>query len=47
MCKILKINIKLLTTYYFEIDNQIKRINAVIKHYFQIFINYMQNDWIK
>ncbi len=47
MCKILKIDIKLSTTYYFEINDQIERINAVIKHYLQVFINYMQNDWVK
>jgi len=33
--------------YYSEINDQIKRINAVMKHYLQVFINYMQNDWAK
>ncbi len=47
MCKMLKINVKLLTTYHSEIDDQIKRINAVMKHYLQVFVNYMQNDWAK
>ncbi len=47
MCKMLKINIKLLTTYHFEIDDQIKKVNAVMKHYLWVFINYMQNDWAK
>ncbi len=47
MCKMLKIDAKLLTTYHFEIDDQIKRINAVMKHYLQVFVNYMQDDWIK
>jgi len=47
MCKMLKINIKLLTMYYSEIDNQIERINAVMKHYLRVFVNYMQNDWAK
>ncbi len=47
MCKMLKINVKLSTTYYFKINDQIKRINAVMKHYLWIFINYMQNDWAK
>ncbi len=47
MCKMLKINIKLSTTYHSEIDDQIKKINAVMKHYFQVFVNYMQNDWVK
>jgi len=44
MCKMLKINAKLSMMYHSEIDDQIKRSNAVIKHYLQVFINYMQND---
>ncbi len=47
MCKMLKINVKLSTTYHSEIDDQIERINAVMKHYLRVFINYMQNDWAK
>ncbi len=47
MCKMLKINTKLSTTYHFEINDQIKKINAVMKHYLQVFVNYMQNDWTK
>jgi len=44
MCKILKIDIKLSKTYHFEINDQIEKVNAVMKHYLQVFINYMQND---
>ena len=47
MCKMLKINVKLLIMYHSEINDQIKKVNTVIKHYLQAFINYMQNDWIK
>ncbi len=47
MCKMLKIDVKLSTMYHSEINDQIKKINAVMKHYFQVFINYMQNDWVK
>ncbi len=47
MCKMLKINFKLSTMYHSEINDQIERINAVMKHYLWIFINYMQNDWAK
>ncbi len=47
MCKMLKIDAKLSTTYHFEINDQIEKVNAVIKHYLQVFINYMQNDWAK
>ena len=43
----LRIDAKLSTTYHFEIDDQIERINAIIKHYLQVFVNYMQNDWAK
>ncbi len=47
MCKMLKIDAKLLMMYHSEINDQIERINAVMKHYLQVFINYMQNDWTK
>ncbi len=44
MCKMLKINAKLSMIYHFEIDDQIEKVNAIMKHYFQVFVNYMQND---
>ncbi len=47
MCKMLKINAKLLMIYHSEINDQIERINTIMKHYFQVFINYMQNNWVK
>ena len=47
MCKMLKIDVKLSMTYHFEIDDQIKRVNAVMKHYLRVFVHYMQNDWAK
>ncbi len=47
MCKMLKINVKLSTMYHSEINDQIEKINVVMKHYLQVFINYMQNDWVK
>ncbi len=47
MCKMLKINAKLSIMYHFKINNQIERINAVMKHYLRVFVNYMQNDWAK
>ena len=46
-CQMLKIDARFFIAYYFEIDEQTKRFNAVVKHYFRIFCNYMQNDWIK
>ena len=33
--------------YHFEINDQIEKINVIMKHYLQVFINYMQNDWAK
>ncbi len=47
ICKMLKIDVKLSMMYHFEIDDQIKKVNAVMKHYFRVFINYMQDDWVK
>ncbi len=47
ICKMLKINVKLSMMYHFKINDQIKKVNAVIKHYVWVFINYMQNDWAK
>jgi len=40
----LKIDVKLSMMYHSEFDDQIEKINAVMKHYLQVFINYMQND---
>ncbi len=47
ICKMLKINVKLLMMYHSEIDNQIERVNAIMKHYLRVFVNYMQNNWAK
>ena len=33
--------------YHFETDEQTERVNAVIKYYFWVFVNYIQNDWVK
>ena len=45
--QMLKIDVKLSTVYHSETDRQIERINAIMKHYFWAFVNYMQNDWAK
>ncbi len=47
MCKMLKINVKLFTAYHLEINDQIERFNAVMKHYLWVYVNYMQDDWAK
>jgi len=44
MCIMLKINVKLSMMYHSEINDQIEKVNAVMKHYLQVFVNYMQND---
>ncbi len=33
--------------YHSEINDQIEKVNVIMKHYLQVFINYMQNDWVK
>ena len=43
----LKIDARLFIAYHFEIDEQTKRFNVVVKYYFRVFCNYIQNDWIK
>ena len=45
--QMLKINIKLSIIYHSEMNEQTERVNAVMKHYLWVFINYMQNDWAK
>ena len=47
LCKILKIDVKLFIAYHSKIDDQIERVNVVMKYYFRAFVNYMQNDWVK
>ena len=43
----LRINAKYFTAYYSKTDKQTEHLNANIKHYLQVFINYMQDDWAK
>ena len=45
--QMLKINAKLSITYHPKMDGQTERINAVMEHYLQAFVNYMQDDWAK
>ena len=47
LCQMLKIDVRFFITYHFETDEQTKRFNVVVKHYFRVFCNYMQNNWIK
>ena len=34
-------------SYHSETDEQTERPNAIMKHYLQAFINYMQDNWAK
>ena len=45
--QMLKIDVKLFTTYHPKTDEQTERVNTVMEHYLQAFVNYMQNDWAK
>ena len=43
----LKIHHKLLTIYYLQMNEQMKRMNQTLKQYFKCYINYKQNDWVQ
>ena len=43
----LRIDAKYFTAYHPETDEQTERPNAIMKHYLQAFVNYMQDDWAK
>ena len=38
---------KYFTAYHPETDEQMEHSNAIMKHYLQVFVNYMQDDWAK
>ena len=40
----LKIKHKLLTIFYFQINDQTKKLNVFMKQYFRIYVNFEQND---
>ena len=43
----LKIDAKLSIAYHPKTNDQIKRVNVVIKHYLRVFVNYMQDNQAK
>ena len=43
----LRIDAKYFTAYHSETDEQTECLNAIMKHYLQVFIHYMQDDWAK
>ena len=42
----LKIKHKLSTIFHSQIDDQTKKLNAFIKQYLRIYVNFEQNDWV-
>jgi hypothetical protein len=47
MCRRLKIDVKLFIEYHSKIDDQIERVNIIMKHYLRVYVNYMQDDWVQ
>ena len=43
-CYVLKIKRKLFTTFHFQIDDQTKRQNNIMKQYLRVHVNFTQND---
>ena len=43
----LRINVKYFTAYHSETDKQTEHLNAIMKYYLWVFVNYMQDDWAK
>ena len=46
LCQCLEIKFTLFTVYYSEINRQIKNVNAVLEQYLQVYVVYLQNDWV-
>ena len=46
LCQCLKIKSTLFTVYHSEINRQIKNVNAVLEQYLQVYVVYLQNDWV-
>ena len=47
LCQMLRIDAKYFTAYHSETDEQTEHSNAIMKHYLQVFVNYMQDNWAK
>jgi hypothetical protein len=45
MCRRLKIDVKLFIEYHSKIDDQIEKVNVIMKLYLWAYVNYMQDDW--
>ena len=46
LCQCLGIKFTLFTVYHSETDEQIKNANAVLEQYLQVYVVYLQNDWV-
>ena len=44
LCQMLRIDAKYFTAYHPETDEQMERLNAIMEHYLQAFVNYMQDN---
>ena len=42
-----KIKIKMSTTKYSQINEQIEWFNQIVKQYLKCYVNYQQNNWVK
>ena len=47
LCERLSIEAKLSSTWHSKIDDQIERINDIMKQYLRVYVNYNQNDWLE
>jgi hypothetical protein len=47
VCRVLKIDVKLSTTFYSETDDQSEIANQEMKRYLRNYCNYQQDDWFE
>ena len=47
LCEILEIKTQLFTVYHSQTDEQTECINFIIEMYLQMYVDYMQNDWVR
>ena len=47
LCEILEIKTQLFTAYHSQTDEQTKHINFIIEMYLQMYVDYIQNNWVR
>ena len=47
LCERLSIEVKLFSIWHSKIDDQIERMNDIMKQYLRVYMNYNQNDWLE